>query len=76
MPTNMHIAAIGRIVKAGNELYFGIYHGVLGMVKSNDGFDDFCGELDAVRPDKSRFPQRTTGLALIYAAAHAAHPPT
>jgi hypothetical protein len=62
------------IVEAGNQLYFGIYHGVLDMVRSNDGYDDFCAALDAVEPDRSRFPQPSADLATIYAAAREALP--
>ena len=62
------------IVEAGNQLYFGIYHGVLDMVRSNDGYDDFCAALDAVAPDRSRFPQPSADLATIYAAGREALP--
>jgi len=62
------------IIKAGNKLYFGIYHGVLDMVRSNDRYGDFCSALDAVVVDESRFPQRTPGLLAIYDAAREALP--
>ena len=65
---------LAAIIKAGNELYLGIYLGVLGMVRSNDGYEDFCDALDAIAPDRARFPQRTPELLAIYGAAREAHP--
>jgi hypothetical protein len=62
------------IVEAGNNLYFGIYHGALDMVRSNDGYDVLCMALDSVSPDTSRFPQRTPDLTAIYEAAHETFP--
>jgi hypothetical protein len=65
---------LGRIIEAGNKLYFGIYHGVLDMVRSNDGYADFCAALNAVACDTERFPQPTPGLLTIYGAAAEALP--
>jgi hypothetical protein len=62
------------IVAAGNKLYFGIYHGVLDMVRSNDDYGEFSALLNSVTPDRSRFPQRTADLAAIYSAAALALP--
>eukprot|EP00947_MAST-08B_sp_MAST-8B-sp1_P005278 g5278.t1 len=68
------------IIEAGNKLYFGIYDGALGMARANDGFEEFCQELDAVVPDRSRFPQRTPDgklqpdLLVIYDLAREARP--
>jgi hypothetical protein len=74
------VQRLAAIIEAGNQLYSGIYHGVLDMVRANDGYDDFCATLDAIAPDRSRFPQRTAGgdcqpnLLAIYASAREAHP--
>ena len=65
---------LGRIIEAGNKLYFGIYHGVLDMVRWNNGYADFCAALGAVVCDRSRFPQRTPDLLAIYGAAAEALP--
>ena len=44
------------------------------MVRFNDSYGAFVTALDAVAPDRSRFPQRTPELLGIYAAAREALP--
>jgi hypothetical protein len=69
-----HIKRLQSIIGKGDKLYVGMYLSVLDMVRSNDGYDDFLVELDAVVPDASRFPQRSPDLLAIYDAARDAHP--
>jgi hypothetical protein len=57
------------IVSEGNTLYFGIYHGVLDMVRSNDSYEGFCALLDATKLARARFPQRDRNLMTIYDTA-------
>jgi len=68
------VERLRRIVEEGNKIYLGIHSGVLGMVRSNDGYEALCAELDAVGTDETRYPQQTGLLVDIYDAASQALP--
>jgi Ran GTPase-activating protein (RanGAP) involved in mRNA processing and transport len=63
-----------QIVDDGNELYDGMYDSIIKKVRNNNGYDDFCRELEAVELARARFPQRASDVVEIFETAVAALP--